>query len=175
MKHFVILTSLFALLGCKGNAQKLQVTPIYSELKRVTKEIPETGTSYTYGTHKAATERLHPKIVMLTKNAEELEFRIQGNISSGGHTIYQVRKIRFEKGEQSGNTITLRYYIEIKRIPGKESANVQGYNYTKNEVYKIPRDIKVIKAELYEERINDPSDTKPKLIAQQTFNFFARI
>lgn len=175
MKHFVILTSFFALLGCKSNAQKLQVTAIYTEPKRVTKEIPGTAESYTYTTHKVVTERLHPKIVMLSKNAEELQFQIQGNISSGGHTIHQVRKIRFEKGEQSGNTITLKYYTEIKRIPGKESANVQGYNYTKNEVYKIPRDIKVIKVELYEERINDPSDTKPKLIAQQTFNFFAKI
>lgn len=175
MKHFVILTSLFALLGCKGNAQKLQVIAIYAEPNRVTKEIPETGKSHTYTTHKAITERLNPKIVMLSKNAEELQFQIQGNISSGGHTIHQVRKIRFEKGEQSGNTITLKYYVEIKKKPGKESANVEGYNYIQDEIYKIPGDIKIIRIELYEERINTPLYTKPKLIAQQTFNFFAKI
>ncbi|WET50054.1 hypothetical protein PYS58_02765 [Chryseobacterium indologenes] len=175
MKHFMILTSLLALLSCKGNAQKLKVTAIYTEPKRVTKVIPETGKPHPYTTREAVTERLHPRIVMLTKNAEELQFQIQGNVSSGGHSIHQVKKIRFEKGEQNGNTITLRYYTEIKKIPGKESADVQGYNYTKNEVYKIPNGIKIIKVELYEERINDPLDTKPKLIAQQTFNFFARI
>lgn len=171
----MILTSLFALLSCKGNAQKLKVTAIYTEPKRVTKVIPETGKSHTYTTREAVTERLHPNIAMLTKNADELQFQIQGNISSGGHTIHQVRKIRFEKGEQSGNTITLRYYTEIKKKPGKENADVQGYNYTKDEVYKIPADVKIIKVELYEERINDPAGINPKLIAQQTFNFFAKI
>lgn len=175
MKHFVILTSLFAILSCKGNAQKLQVTAIYTEPKRIIKEIPEAGTAHAYTTHQEVTERLDPKIFMLSKNAETLKFRIQGNISSGGHTINQVRKIRLEKGEQNGNTIILRYYTEIKRIPGKESANVRGYNYTKDEVYRIPADVKIIKIELYEEYINDSSDPNPKLIAQQTFNFFAKI
>lgn len=175
MKYFVILTSLFALLACKGNAQKLKVTPIYSEPKRITKEISETGKPHTYATHKAVTERFTPGIIMLSKNTGRLKFRIRGNVSSGGHTIYQVRKIRLEKGEQNGNTITLRYYTEIKKYPGKESANIQGYNYTKNEIYKIPDDVKIIRIELYEEWMNDPSDTKLKLIAQQTFNFFAKI
>lgn len=175
MKHFVILTSLFAVLSCKGNAQKLQVTAIYTEPKRVIKEISEAGVAHAYTTHKEITERLDPKVFMLSKNAETLKFRIQGNISSDGHTINQVRKIRFEKGEQNGNTITLRYYTEVKRSPGKESANVRGYNYTKDEVYRIPADVKIIKIELYEEHINDLSDTKPKLTAQQIFNFFAKI
>lgn len=175
MRYFVILTSFFALLGCKGNAQKLQVSVIYSVPNRVTKEVPETGKIHTYTARKSVTERLNPMIFMLSKNAEALQFRIQGNISSGGHTIHQVRKIRFERGVQSGNTITLKYYVEIKKKPGKESANVQGYNYTQDEIYKIPGDIKIIKIELYEEQINDPSDTKSKLVAQQTFNFFAKI
>ncbi|WP_250254213.1 hypothetical protein [Chryseobacterium sp. Marseille-Q3244] len=175
MKHFVILTSLLALLGCKSNTEKLQVTPIYTEPQRVTKEIPETGKNHTYMTRMEVTDRLNPMIFMLTKNAETLQFRIQGNISSGGYTIRQVRKIRFEKGEQTGNTIILRYYAEIKKYPGKESANVQGYNYIKNEIYKIPNSVKIIKVELYEDPINDTSDTKPKLIIQQTFNFFAKI
>lgn len=175
MKHFVILTSLFALLCCKSNAQKLQVTAIYTEPKRVIKEISQTGEANTYATRKEVTKRLDSKVFMLSKNAETFQFRIQGNINSGGHTINQVIKIRFEKGEQNGNTITLRYYTEIKRIPGKESANVRGYNYTKDEVYTIPTDVKIIKIELYEEHINDSSDTKPKLIAEQTFNFFAKL
>ncbi|WP_347219451.1 hypothetical protein [Chryseobacterium sp.] len=175
MKHFLILTSLFALLGCKSNAQKLQVTPIYTEPQRVTKEIPETGENHTYTTRKAVVERLNPMIFMLSKNSERLQFRIQGNISSGGHSVHQVRRIRLEKGEQTGNTITLRYYVEIKKVSGKERANVQGYNYTKDEIYKIPADVKVIRTELYEDKINTASDTNPQLIAQQTFNFFAKI
>lgn len=175
MKHFVILTSLLAVLGCKNNTQRVQIIPIYSELQRGTKEITETGKIHTYTTRKTVTERLNPMIFIVSKNTEALQFRLQGNISSGGHTIHQIRKIRFEKGTQNGNTIMLRYYVEIKKIPGKESANIQGYNYTKDEVYILPNDVKVVKVELYEDPINDISDTKPKLIIQQTFNFFARI
>ncbi|MCQ9639574.1 hypothetical protein MP478_09235 [Chryseobacterium sp. WG14] len=171
----MILISFLAVSGCNTNAQKLKVSTIYSEPKRVTRETPETGKAYTYTTRKEVTERLDPLIFMLSKNAETPKFRIQGNISSSGHIINQVRKIRFERGPQSGNTVTLKYYVEIKKVPGKESANIKGYNYTKDVTYKIPDDVKIIRIELYEDRINDTSDEKPKLIAQQTFNFFAKI
>ncbi|GEN65949.1 hypothetical protein [Chryseobacterium rhizosphaerae] len=171
----MILTSFLVISGCKTNAQKLKISSIYSEPKQVTKEIPETGKTHTYTTRKEVTERLDPLIFMLSKNAGTLTFCIQGNISSSGHSIHKVRKIRFERGAQSGNTVTLKYYVEIKKVLGKENADVLGYNYTKDETYKIPNDIKIIRIELYEERINDTSATKPKLLAQQSFNFFPKI
>lgn len=71
--------------------------------------------------------------------------------------------------------MTLRYYVEVKKIPGKESSDVVGYNYTKDEIYKIPNDVKIIKIELYENQIKDTSATTPKLIAEQTFDLFAKI
>ncbi|SHF73867.1 hypothetical protein [Chryseobacterium vrystaatense] len=169
VKKFMISTSFLALFGCKTSAQKMQITAIYSQPNRVTREVPETGATHTYTTNKEVTERFSPVIFMLSKNAETLKFRIQGNISSGGHTINQVRKLRLEKGEQNGNTITLKYYMEIKKIPGKESADIKGYNYTKDETYKIPVDIKIIRIELYEDRMNDTAGTTPKLIAEKTF------
>lgn len=175
MKYFIILTSFLTLSGCNTNSQKMQITAIYAKPKRVTREVPETGATHTYTTNKEVTERLKPVIFMLSKNAETLQFRIQGNISSGGHTINKLRKLRLEKGKQNGNTITLKYYIEIKKISGKESVYVLGYNYTKDETYKIPNDVKVIRIELYEDQINHTSGTIPKLIAQQTFSFFAKI
>ncbi|MGJ1261906.1 hypothetical protein [Sphingobacterium spiritivorum] len=175
MKYYIILASFLVLSGCKTNAQKLNVTTIYSETDRVTKEVPETGAVHTYTTRKEVTKRLNPMIVMTSKNAEILKFRIQGNISSGGLNINKIRKIRFEKGQQNGNNITLRYFAEVKKIPGKEGSDVVGYNYTKDETYKIPGDVKIIKIELYEDRIKNTSGTTPKLIAEQTFNFFAKI
>lgn len=171
----MILTSFLALYGCKTDAQKLQISTIYTEPKQVTREISGTDKTHSYTTYKEVTERIDPMIFMLSKNGETLNFRIQGNISSGGHTIHQVRKIRFEKGEPSGNSITLRYFVEIKRMAGKESVNVKGYNYTEEETYKIPNVVKIIKIELYEDRINEASNRNPKLIAQQTFIFFAKI
>lgn len=175
MKYFMILIAFSALFGCKTTTGKLQVTVIYSEPKRVTRAVPETGAASAYTTNKVVTKRFDPMVFMLSKNVEKFSFRIQGNISSGGHHSNQVRKIRLEKGKQEGNSITLRYYAEVKKIPGKESANVMGYNYAKDETYEIPDDIKIIRIELYEDRINSTSTKIPRLIAQQTFNFFAKI
>ncbi len=175
MKYFIILTSFLTLFGCETNAQKLNVETIYAEPKRHTREVPETGTVHKYTTRKEITKRLSPMIVMTSRNPEILKFRIEGNISSGGHNIYQIRKIRFEKGEQNGNCMTLRYYVEVKKIPGKESADVVGYNYTKDDTYKIADSVKIIKIELYEDEINDRSIKIPKLIAGQTFNLFEKL
>lgn len=175
MKYFIILTSFLTLFGCETNAQKLNVKTIYAEPKRHTREVPGTGTVHKYTTRKEITKRLSPLIIMTSKNAEILKFRIQGNISSGGHNIHQVRKIRFEKGEQNGNCMTLRYYVEVKKVPGKESADVTGYNYTKDETYKIPDSVKLVRIELYEDRINDTPAKIPKFIAGQTFNLFAKL
>ncbi|QQT25550.1 hypothetical protein [Sphingobacterium spiritivorum] len=175
MKYFIILTSLWVVLSSNASAQKLKVTTIYTEPNRVTKEIPETGAVQHYTTRKEIAERLNPTILLISKKEKTVKFRIQGNISSGGHNIHQVSKIRLEKGEEKGNILTLKCFVEIKKIPGKESADIAGYNYTKDETCKIPDDVKAIKMELYEERITDPSGRTPKLIAEQTFNFFAKM
>jgi len=89
---------------------------------------------------------------MLSKAAEKLKFRTQENIYSSGHHINWIGKIRFEKGEQFGNAITLRYFVELQRKLGKENANVAGYNYTKDEIYMIAHNVKIIKIESYEDR-----------------------
>ncbi|PKF76042.1 hypothetical protein CW752_01520 [Chryseobacterium sp. PMSZPI] len=171
----MILTSYLALLSCKTDAQKLQISIIHAEPKEVKRKNQETGESRTFMTYKEVEKRLDPGIIMFSKNSKTLKFRIQGNISSSGHSIHKVRKIRLEKGTQNGNTITLRYYVEIKKQPGKESANVKGYHYSKDETYTIPNDVKVINIELYEDQINEVSDTLPRLISKQTFNFFAKM
>lgn len=170
VKYLVIVTSFLALFGCKTNVQKLQISTIYAEPKRISKEISGKDLTHTYTTRMEVPKRLAPVIYMLSKNATILKLRIQGNISSSGHAVHQVRKIRFERGEKKGNSITLKYYVEIKKYPGKESVDVKGYNYTKDEIYKIPNDVKLINIQLYEDRINVIAAANPKLIAEQTFN-----
>ncbi len=44
----MILASFLILFGCEANAQKLNVTTIYSEPNRVTREFLETGGKHTY-------------------------------------------------------------------------------------------------------------------------------
>lgn len=171
MKHFMILASFFALFNCKTNADKLQISSVFTEPKRVTREVPETGAVHTYSTYQEVTERLIPAVSLLYKEGNLLKFSIQGNITSRGHQIRKVSSIRFEQGEQVGNSITLKYYVNIKHIPGKEGATIAGYNYTNQENYQIPNDVKLIRVEVYEEHPNQ----KPKLIVEQKFDFFAKI
>lgn len=63
-----------------------------------------------------------------------------------------LEKFDLKKENSLGNAITLRYFVELQRKPGKENANLVGYNYTKDEIYKIPHNVKIIKIESYEDR-----------------------
>ncbi|MCP1997335.1 hypothetical protein [Flavobacterium sp. HSC-61S13] len=171
MKNYWILTSLMLLLGFKTQAQKLTVTTIYATAQRVTREIPETDRTYSSTTLREVTPRLEPEVLMLSTNKSKLHFRIQGNISSSGHQVRNVSGIRYEKGEQNDKEITLKYYVEIKNKPGKEGALIKGYNYTKDMSYRIPKGVKRLKIELYEDHLNLSAATKSKCIAVKTFDF----
>lgn len=171
MKYLMILASIFTLFSYQTKAQTLQIATIYTAPKQMTREVPETGEQHTYTTFQEVTERITPTVSLLSKEGNSLRFKIQGNIRSGGLRIRKVSKIRFEEGEQSGNGITLKYYVVVKHIPGKEGATIAGYNYSKEEKYKIPANVKVINIEVYEEHPN----TEPKLIAEQKFDFFAKM
>lgn len=155
--------------------KKLHTETIFAKLARVTSKDVQTGRVFPNDTYIPITKRLEPEIILKKKDNNKFTFSIQGNISTGGHAINRVKKIRIEKGVQSGDTLTLKYFVEIKQIPGKESANVRGYNYTKQETYNIPKDVKVINIELYEDHtlkgINYKKE-KLKLVAQQTFEFY---
>ena len=112
-------------------------------------------------------------ILIQSQSGNELIFLLQGNIASGGLSINKIKKIRFEKAEQIGDSITLKYYVEIVNLAGKEAATVEGYNYSKEELYTIPKDVKAIKIELYENRIEQRTGSKLpklKLVAEQTFD-----
>ena len=166
----------FPFFSCSAQ-KKLQIETILKQTTRVTSQDVETGRVFNRTTSFLKTKRLDPMIVMQAQNENKLTFLLQGSISSGGLSINNVKKIRFEKEVQSGDTLTLKYIVEIKRIPGKESANVAGYNFTKEESYKIPEDAKIIRIELYHERLYRSHDQylkdkeNLKLVAQQSFDF----
>lgn len=162
MKLFYILM-LIPFLNCSAQ-QKLKIETILVEPSRVIKENPETGKMIQHTTFVPVTASLEPKISVQRKEANTLTFLLQGNISSAGHSINRVKRIRFESAEQVGDSLTLKYYVEIKHIPGKEGGNVRGYNYTKVENYTLPKAVKQVYIELYEHRINLHSASKqPKL------------
>ncbi|MDM1298316.1 hypothetical protein HXZ94_07350 [Empedobacter falsenii] len=161
---------LFPFLSCSSQT-KLKIETILSAPAIVTVQNAETGRTYSQSRYVTQTARLEHAILMQSQSDKQLIFLLQGNIVSAGLSINKVKKIRFEKAEQIGDSITLKYYVEIVNIGGKESATVAGYNYSKEESYKIPKDVKAIKIELYEDRIKQRTGSKIpklKLVAEQT-------
>lgn len=173
--HYIII--LFAFVGCSAQT-KLKVETILATPKIVTAQDPETGKKYQKTNFVTITQRLEPAIVMHEKNEKKIRFSLQGNINSGGHSIHKVRKIRFEKEKSLEHSILLKYYVEIVYVAGKEGANVRGYNYSKEETYTIPKGIKDIKIELYQDRVKQRTSSKNpklKLVAQQIVEFSTNI
>jgi hypothetical protein len=165
------LMILFSFLSCFAQ-KKLKIETIISKTTTVTRVNPETGKQYTTSKFVEVTERFHPSINIKTEENNALSILLEGNITSAGLSCNRIKKIRYVKGKPLGDTITLKYYVEIKNIPGKESAGVNGYNYRKLISYKIPKDIKVVKVELYEDRISLKQNSKIpkiKLVAEDIF------
>lgn len=164
-------------LNCSGQS-KLNIETIFAKPTRVTDVVPETGKTYYRNTYIAVTKRLDPSILLQTKTDDKLKFLLQGNISSQGLSAHKIKKIRFEKGDQQANSITLKYYVEIAHVPGKEGATVHGYNYSKEIFYKIPKNINVVLIELYEDRITQRTGSKIpklKLVANEIFDNFTKM
>lgn len=158
-------------LNCSAQ-QKLNIETILAEPSRITQEDPETGKTIQRTTLSVVTNVLKPMIKLQSKTNDKITFLLQGNISSSGHSINKVRRIRLEKVQQESNSVWLKYYVEIKYIPGKEGANVRGYNYSQEETYHIPEGVQSVYVEMYEDRINKKAGSKQpdlKLVAEQVF------
>ena len=156
-------------LNCSAQ-RKLNIETILAEPSRITQEDPETGKTIQRTTLSVVTNVLEPIIKLQSKANDKITFLLQGNVSSSGHSINKVRRIRLEKAQQEGNSVRLKYYVEIKYIPGKEGANVRGYNYSQQETYHIPEGVQSVYVEMYEDRINKKADSKQpylKLVAEQ--------
>ena len=157
-----------SLLGC--SAQKIKTEAILATPIPVSIQNKDNG-RHTYKTAwETKTVVLEPQITLAQIDKNKATFQLQGNIRSGGHAINQVGKIRLAQNDKTETAVTLKYYVEIKRIPGKESANVIGYNYTSLETYKIPNGINIINVELYEDRINTYETNPPRKIKAEVFN-----
>lgn len=163
------LGSLLLFVGCKTNAQKLTISPIYAEHKRIDAET-ESNKPYQRSGYEEITPRYSPAIALIDKKKNSLKFRIQGNISSAGLRIAKVRKIRFEE-ENNGDVLSLKYTVEIQKIPGKEGSLIRGYNYEKEVDYSLPVGFKTVKVALYEERRSNEVVEPPKLVFEDVLDF----
>ena len=158
-------------LNCSAQ-RKLNIETIHAQPSRITQEDPQTGRTIQRTTSRRVTAVLEPMIKLQRKEDGKVTFLRQGNITSGGHTIYRVKKIRLEKEQQEANSMTLRYYVEIKYIAGKEGAHVHGYNYSQEETYSLPRGVQSVHIEMYEDRTHKKAGSKQpdlKSVAAQVF------
>lgn len=166
---YLLMCILF--LNCSAQ-RKLNIETILAEPSRITQEDPETGKTIQRTTLNVVTDVLKPMIKLQSEANDKITFLLQGNVSSSGHSINKVRRIRLEKVQQESNSVRLKYYVEIKYIPGKEGANVRGYNYSQQETYHIPKGVQSVYVEMYEDRINKKAGSKQpdlKLVAEQVF------
>ncbi|WP_413531945.1 hypothetical protein [Empedobacter brevis] len=161
--HYLFI--FFPFFNC-STQNKLKIETIIETPSRITSQ----NTEARKNNPKSNTKRLEHAIFIKNKSNKNLALKLQGNISSGGLSIYNVRKIHLEEGQKIGNSMTLKYNVEILNIPGKESANVKGYNYSKEEYYKIPKDVEIIKVELYEDYVTQRMHSnlpKSKLLVEK--------
>ncbi|WP_333864042.1 hypothetical protein [Sphingobacterium sp.] len=169
MRNTIIVTVLWMLSGCISHENSLHITVIEGTPKRIVKENEMQQKQY-YNTYSDNAERLIPTIRILSKEHNSLKLSIQGNISSAGLSINKVRKLRLEEGTLEENRITLKYIVEIEKIPGKESANIRGYNYGQTVNYSLSKGVKYVKVQLYENYTGSHLAERQTLVFEETFN-----
>lgn len=157
---------LFSISFVNGNAQrKLQVKPIFGNY--ITEyRTSENGAIIRQRKLIPIGEVFNPEIVFTFNDTNAITYQIKGYNTSGGHSINKIKKIRNEK-ELLDGVLVIKHYVEIVRKPGKESANILGYSYSKNERFKLPKNIKKVRIELYHVQVNRHLDSSTKL---KTYN-----
>lgn len=168
MRNMIIVTILWMLSGCISHENSLHITVIEGIPKRIVKK-NELHQKQHYNTYSDNAERLIPAIRVLSKEHNRLKLRIQGNISSAGLSINKVRKVRLEEGESGENRITLKYIVEIEKIPGKESAKIRGFNYEQAVNYDLSKGVQYVKVRLYENYTGSHFAERHTLVFEETF------
>ena len=90
MKKYIIL--LFPFLSCSVQ-NKLKIETILAAPARVTSQNVETGRTYPRTTYVIVTPLLDHAILMLNQSDKTIDLLLQGNISSSGLFINNVKKI----------------------------------------------------------------------------------
>lgn len=141
-----ILLSLI-LVNCSSN-NKLEITPTIQKPKRVTSLDTLSNETTTKTILINENEplpfdvlRLDPKI---TKNYVIHNFILQGWYSSGGLRPNAIASIQIKEENTKDNSLTINCTVTIKKIPGKESNLVTGYNFTKPFSVKTDKNIKTV-------------------------------
>ncbi|WP_141629407.1 hypothetical protein [Myroides injenensis] len=155
------------LFNCSTN-NKLELTPTVLKPQRVTSTdiLNNNTTSKTILTDE--NEYLPFDILKLnskiTNNYITYNFILQGWYSSNGLNLNKIASIQINEENIVDNSLTVNCTVTIKKIPGKESNLVTGYNYTKPFTIKTDKDIKTIIIHLKEDRYGKADHKTTKVI-----------
>ena len=175
--RYILIITLIGIQSCISKPKlfqsKLTVETIYS--KYDINRIQQDDGSFKIEKKKIMlVERQLPEISIENRTRDKLDYEIKGNIVSGGLSIHKVKKIIQDK-HIANDTLFVKHYTQTIHIAGKEGATVEGYNYRQKESLNIPDSIKTIKIELYENRLNIPSNFKDqkkiRFLAECSINF----
>lgn len=111
-------------------------------------------------------ESKHFYINILNLNDEKIEYRLNGLIRSDKMFQKTIKKIK-NKQEISNGIFYIKHFVEIKPISRKKFDQICNYTYSKEETIKLPKNIKSIKIELYEEIIEKKKNRIFNLIAEK--------
>lgn len=115
-----------------------------------------------------ATPRLPPQVVILSAEGRRVDYRVQGHFSSAGLAARRIAASWQEQASDGGH-LTVRHYLRLEAVAGKEGAQVRGYNYQRPFHLTLPDGITRISIELHEQspahRRQAGTPTRERLLA----------
>lgn len=163
----LLLTLCAGVIVLKVHASSTEpvVTTLLVKPQRVELIDPDTKTRHFRTRFVAVNERLEPAIRLEHATHNSLGYTLQGNIASGGLSINRLQRIRTEQ-EIQGTQLTVKHWVQVRRIPGKEAALIRGYNYQQSHTLSLPKHVQGIRIEALEIRTPDASNAKPRMLAE---------
>ncbi|MBF0596368.1 hypothetical protein [Faecalibacter rhinopitheci] len=95
------------------------------------------------------TQKLPYGIELITKNKSSIYYKLQGNYHSSGLNATTLKNISTALSTEN-DTLKIKHIVTTKNGFGKEGNNIVGYNFTKTNSVKIPKNIKAIQIEMEE-------------------------
>lgn len=142
MKPYVVSFFFFVLLGCSPSTITRSPTKYsyvgQTRTRQLDQENPQLDPTITL------------KEIRQSIWGHKAVLEVQGWYSSHGLQARGLRQIKWTQAV-TGNQVTITCYVQLKSGMGKESAEVYGYNYKQEVVFKIPSAIHQLNFKLIEQ------------------------
>lgn len=158
-------------ISCQGQS-KMKTEVLVTDINAFEKVLNNRKKTNNQRVYVDISKKLEPKIFINNEQGNEISYRIQGNVESGGLSINVPQKIVSQQ-IISNDTLYIIHTVNIVGIAGKEGNKIKGYNYQQEEKLSVPKEIKMVKIQFYEEFSNQKIKERNKkvLITEKTIDF----